>query len=124
MNGVFVTAIGTDCGKTHVSAALLRELARRGRPALALKPLMSGFSPEKLEESDAGRLMLAMGRPVTWDTHWAKCTNQSLRSAILLLLYISRLAAGAFRIIARSPPHRRRKQIAAERSGRTSRSSD
>ena len=65
---VFVTAIGTDCGKTHLSAALLRELARRGRPALGLKPLMSGFSPERLEESDAGRLLKAMGRPVTLET--------------------------------------------------------
>src|SRR5262245_4553210 len=35
----------------------------------------------------------AMGRPVTWDTHWAKCTNQSLLSAILLFLYMSRRAA-------------------------------
>ncbi|HEV7690134.1 MAG TPA: dethiobiotin synthase [Hyphomonadaceae bacterium] len=68
MSGVFVTAIGTDCGKTHVSAALLRELARRGHPALALKPLMSGYSPEKLDQSDSGRLLLAMGRPVTAET--------------------------------------------------------
>jgi dethiobiotin synthetase len=65
VSGVFVTAIGTDCGKTYVSAALLREMARRGRPALGLKPLMSGYSPEKLEESDAGRLLLAQKRPVT-----------------------------------------------------------
>ncbi len=34
MSGVFVTAIGTDCGKTHVSAAILRELTACGRPAL------------------------------------------------------------------------------------------
>jgi dethiobiotin synthetase len=68
VSGAFVTAIGTDCGKTHVSAALLRELSRRRRPALALKPLMSGYSPEKLEESDAGRLLAAMGRPITPET--------------------------------------------------------
>lgn len=65
MTAVFVTAIGTDCGKTHVSAALLRELVARGQPALALKPLMSGYSPAALEASDAGRLLLASGRPVT-----------------------------------------------------------
>lgn len=64
MSGVFVTAIGTDCGKTHVSAAILRELKDQGRPALALKPLMSGFSPEDLASSDAGRLLAAMGRAV------------------------------------------------------------
>ena len=65
MAGVFVTAIGTDCGKTHVSAAILRELTARQRPALALKPLMSGYSPDALEASDAGRLLIALGRPVT-----------------------------------------------------------
>lgn len=68
MSAVFVTAIGTDSGKTHVSAAILRELAAQGRPALALKPLMSGYSPEALETSDAGRLLLAMERPVTSET--------------------------------------------------------
>jgi dethiobiotin synthetase len=65
MSGVFVTAIGTDCGKTHVAAAILRELTARGRPVLALKPVMSGFSPDELEASDAGRLLRAMGQSVS-----------------------------------------------------------
>jgi dethiobiotin synthetase len=65
MSAVFVTAIGTDSGKTHVSAAILRELIAQDRPALALKPLMSGYSPEALGDSDAGRLLTAMCRPVT-----------------------------------------------------------
>ncbi|MDP3495889.1 MAG: dethiobiotin synthase [Hyphomonadaceae bacterium] len=64
MRGAFITAIGTDCGKTHVSAAILRHLRSAGRPALALKPVMSGYSPDQLETSDAGRLLLAMGRTV------------------------------------------------------------
>ena len=68
MKGAFVTAIGTDCGKTHVSAAILRYLNDAGRPALALKPVMSGFSADQLEASDAGRLLLAMGSPVNADT--------------------------------------------------------
>lgn len=68
MSGVFVAAIGTDCGKTHVSAAVLRELTARRRPTLALKPLMSGYSPDALQSSDAGRLLLAMGKQVTEQT--------------------------------------------------------
>jgi dethiobiotin synthetase len=68
MSAVFVTAIGTDCGKTHVSAAILRELVAQGRPALALKPLMSGYSPAALADSDAGRLLIAMGRAVSTET--------------------------------------------------------
>lgn len=66
--GVFITATGTDCGKTHVSCAALRELHRRGKPVTALKPLMSGFSPDALEKSDAGRLLAAMGKAVSPET--------------------------------------------------------
>jgi dethiobiotin synthetase len=101
VSGVFVTAIGTDCGKTHVSAALLRELAKRGRSALALKPLMSGYSPERLEESDAGRLLTAMGRAVTaesvaeicWKsfTEWS-APNVAARRAGVALDYAEMLA--------------------------------
>jgi dethiobiotin synthetase len=65
MRGLFVTAIGTDCGKTHASCALLRELTARGENPLPLKPLMSGFAPAHLDASDAGRLLAACGRPVT-----------------------------------------------------------
>lgn len=71
--GLFVTAIGTDCGKTHVSCALLRELAFSGRAPLALKPLMSGFGPEALEASDAGRLLAACGKPVSAESVGAIC---------------------------------------------------
>jgi len=62
---VFIAAIGTECGKTHVSGAILRELITQKRPALGLKPLMSGYAPESLETSDVGRLLIAMGRPIT-----------------------------------------------------------
>lgn len=63
--GAFVTAIGTECGKTHLSAAILRALVARGVSPLPIKPLMSGFDPEHLDDSDAGRLLAAIGRPVT-----------------------------------------------------------
>lgn len=109
MSGVFVTAIGTDCGKTHAAAAILRELAAQDRPALALKPLMSGYSPSSLDPSDAGRLLAAMGRPVTeagvsevcWKrfTEWsapnvaARYAGDSLDYGELLLFVKTRLAA-------------------------------
>jgi dethiobiotin synthetase len=73
MRGLFVTAIGTDIGKTHVSCALLRELAARGPAPLAVKPLMSGFAPADLAGSDAGRLLAACGQPVTPETVAAIC---------------------------------------------------
>lgn len=71
MRAVFVTAIGTDCGKTHVASALLREIAPR-KP-FALKPLMTGYDPAKLEASDAGRLLAALGRPVTLEAIGNSC---------------------------------------------------
>lgn len=94
MSAVFVTAIGTDCGKTHVSAALLRELTAQKRAPLALKPLMSGYSPAELEKSDAGRLLSACGRPVNLETvaevcwksfpEWAAPNVAARRAGIVL----------------------------------------
>ena len=51
-----------------MSAALPALCSKLLRPALALKPVMSGFSADQLEASDAGRLLLAMGSPVNADT--------------------------------------------------------
>ena len=111
MSGVFVTAIGTDCGKTHVSAAILRHLRGAGRPALALKPLMSGFSPDQLEASDAGRLLLAMGLPVDAATVSEICwrsfvaplaPNVAARRAGVALAYFDMLHFLRSRIVAHS----------------------
>lgn len=65
MRGYFVTATGTDIGKTYVSARLVEAWRNRGVRAEATKPLMSGFAEDALEQSDAGRLLVAMGREVT-----------------------------------------------------------
>jgi dethiobiotin synthetase len=63
----FVTATGTDVGKTFVTAALTRHLRGQGRAVEALKPLMSGFEPATAAASDAGVLLGALGRPITMD---------------------------------------------------------
>ena len=65
MRGYFVTATGTDIGKTYVSTRLIEAWRSRGFVAEATKPLMSGFTEDALEHSDAGRLLAAMGRGVT-----------------------------------------------------------
>ena len=44
MSAFFVTATGTDIGKTYVTAGLLRHL--RGEGASAIKPVASGFTAE------------------------------------------------------------------------------
>ena len=65
MPALFVAGTGTDIGKTYVAAPLIRALRARGRAVDALKPVVSGFDPARLQESDPGRLLEALGRPLT-----------------------------------------------------------
>ena len=58
----FVTATGTDLGKTYLTAALVRHWRRAGLEPLALKPVQSGFAAAEAAVSDAGRLLAAMNR--------------------------------------------------------------
>ncbi|MBU6419102.1 MAG: dethiobiotin synthase [Proteobacteria bacterium] len=59
MNSYFVTATGTDIGKTFCTAGLLR-----ANPGLrAIKPLLSGYEAEK--PSDSSLLLAAMGQAAT-----------------------------------------------------------
>jgi dethiobiotin synthetase len=65
MTALFVTATGTDIGKTFISAGLIRHLRAAGRPVAAIKPVVSGFDPECCQDSDPAVLLAALGRPVT-----------------------------------------------------------
>lgn len=65
MTAFFVTATGTDIGKTYVTAGLIRACRRRGRAVTALKPVASGFDPLSPESSDPYALMEALALPVT-----------------------------------------------------------
>ena len=64
MNALFITATGTDCGKTFVTSGLLRHLRALGLPARALKPVVSGFDEAAPEGSDPAKLLAAMGEPL------------------------------------------------------------
>lgn len=61
----FVTASGTDVGKTYVTAALIRGLRQRGLRIDAIKPVLSGFDPSKIESSDTAILAAALGRELS-----------------------------------------------------------
>ncbi len=67
MAGVFVTATGTEIGKTHVTAFLTRQGRARGLSVRALKPVLSGF---RLEDagSDSHVLLAAQDIPATADS--------------------------------------------------------
>jgi dethiobiotin synthetase len=68
MSAVFIAGAGTDVGKTFVACELIGALLARGRRVEALKPVVSGFDPANWTQSDPGRLLAALGRPLTPET--------------------------------------------------------
>ena len=64
MSAAFLTATGTDIGKTFVAVGLIRALRRSGREVEALKPVVSGYAPGALD-GDPEVLLAALGRPAT-----------------------------------------------------------
>lgn len=65
MAAVFVTASGTDIGKTYVAEALLGQWRAAGRTVAVLKPILSGYEPAEAVSSDTGRLLSAAGAEIT-----------------------------------------------------------
>lgn len=67
MSAIFITATGTDVGKTFVAASLIRHLRQQGYTVDAIKPIVSGFDPVHAASSDPGILLEALGLPITSD---------------------------------------------------------
>jgi dethiobiotin synthetase len=65
VTAIFITATGTDVGKTFVAASLIRNFRQMGRLVDAIKPIVSGFDPARPAESDTGVLLRALGLPIT-----------------------------------------------------------
>src|SRR5580704_12126628 len=65
MTALFVTSTGTDIGKTFVTRGIIRQLRGRSRGIEVLKPVITGFDPRAAHASDTGRLLSALGRPLT-----------------------------------------------------------
>src|SRR5262249_4590112 len=65
MTALFVTATGTDIGKTFVTAGLIRHIRAAGGSVAAIKPVVSGFDPDDWQGSDPAVLLAAQGRPLT-----------------------------------------------------------
>lgn len=61
MPGLFVTATGTEIGKTFVTCGLLAAGRRAGVPMDGLKPLLTGYDPQTMAEGDAGLILAALG---------------------------------------------------------------
>ena len=65
MTAVFITATGTDIGKTFIARGMIHQLRARRRTIEALKPVITGFDPRMPQASDTGRLLLALGHALT-----------------------------------------------------------
>lgn len=65
MKALFVAGAHTEIGKTHVACALIRAARAKGLSVEALKPVVSGFDAGDWAESDPGRLLAALGEPLT-----------------------------------------------------------
>jgi dethiobiotin synthetase len=68
MRALFVAGSHTDVGKTHAACALIRAGRARGLAVDALKPVVSGFDPDDWAQSDPGRLLAALDKPLTSQT--------------------------------------------------------
>ncbi|HUB96901.1 MAG TPA: dethiobiotin synthase [Stellaceae bacterium] len=67
MSVIFLTATGTEIGKTFVGVGLIGALRNRGREVAAIKPLVSGYEEWSAPASDPARLLEALGAPATPD---------------------------------------------------------
>ena len=76
MKALFVTAIGTEIGKTYVSAKLLEHWRAEGETVAAVKPVMSGFGEHELGQSDAGQLLAGCGLPVSPEAVSGVCLHR------------------------------------------------
>jgi dethiobiotin synthetase len=68
MSRFFVTATGTEIGKSFVTCGLIHAARQAGRSARAIKPLVSGFDEAAPEGSDPARLAEALGLPLNAST--------------------------------------------------------
>lgn len=60
MTPLFVASSGTGIGKTLVTAALAWQLRQAGRRVRAIKPVISGYTPESEAESDTALLLASL----------------------------------------------------------------
>ena len=61
MTAYFVTSSGTDVGKTFATCALIHAARAQGKTVAAFKPILSGFEAASATDSDAGKIMEALG---------------------------------------------------------------
>src|SRR6516225_3412778 len=98
MTAVFITATGTDIGKTFLTAGLIRHIRGAGGAVAAIKPIVSGFDPGAWQNSDPAMLLAALGRPVALEeveriSPWRIMVPLDDRRTVLDLMSVLRIPA-------------------------------
>ena len=68
MNRTFITATGTDVGKTVVTCALTHQLVQQGRHVRTIKPIISGYTAHTMDSIDTAEIIHALGQRMTPET--------------------------------------------------------
>ena len=68
MSRLFITATGTDIGKTLVTCALVSQLRAKGNSIRAIKPIISGYTDDTMDTIDTAEIIKALGQKMTPET--------------------------------------------------------
>ena len=68
MRTLFVTSSGTEIGKTLIVTILAHQFLERGKSVRALKPVVTGLTPETVAKSDTALILQSLGNAVTPET--------------------------------------------------------
>jgi len=61
----FITSTGTGIGKSFITAGMVRQAKEMKQSVAAYKPVISGFDPAHVEDSDTGRILNSLEWPAT-----------------------------------------------------------
>ena len=81
MKRYFVTSSGTNIGKTFVTAGLAHAFIEAGHSVRVAKPVISGFAPETVQDSDMALLLKAVRLPLMQENIDA-CSPWRFRAAL------------------------------------------
>jgi dethiobiotin synthetase len=65
MKKYFITATGTDIGKTYYLCKLIKEILAKNQKVKAIKPIISGLDINNIHNSDSGKIISALKKEVT-----------------------------------------------------------
>jgi len=67
MSNYFISATGTEIGKTFLLTELISNLRSRNKNVNAFKPIITGLDKANFTESDSAQILTALGRKVNFD---------------------------------------------------------